>query len=132
MFRNISAWSIRNPVPVLLLFAVLTVTGLFGFHSMRVNNFPDVDFPVVVVSAVQQGASPPELENQVTRVIEDSLTGLNGVRHITSTVGDGVSSTVVQFELGTDLEKATNDVRNAVSRVRSNLPGDIPDRKSVV
>ncbi|MDB5432259.1 MAG: acriflavine resistance protein [Caulobacter sp.] len=127
MFRNISAWSIRNPVPVLLLFAVLTITGLFGFMNMRVNNFPDVDFPVVIVTAVQQGASPPELENQVTRIIEDSLTGINGVHHISSTVGDGVTSTVVEFNLGTNLEKATNDVRNAVASVRSSLPGDIPD-----
>jgi HAE1 family hydrophobic/amphiphilic exporter-1 len=127
MFRNISAWSIRNPVPTLLLFLVLTVAGVVGFLDMRVNNFPDVDFPVVVVSAAQQGASPPEMENQVTRIIEDSLTGLNGVRHVTSTVGDGVSSTVVQFELGTNLEKATNDVRNAVSRVRASLPQDIPE-----
>jgi HAE1 family hydrophobic/amphiphilic exporter-1 len=127
MFRNISAWSIKNPVPTLLLFAVLTIAGLIGFLNMRVNNFPDIDFPVVTVSAVQQGASPPEMENQVTRIIEDGLTGLQGVRHISSSVGDGISVTTVTFELGTNLEKATNDVRNAVSTVRANLPGDIPE-----
>ncbi|MDQ0464268.1 HAE1 family hydrophobic/amphiphilic exporter-1 [Caulobacter ginsengisoli] len=127
MFRNISAWSIRNPVPTILLFVVLTIAGTAGFLKMRVNNFPDISFPLVVVSAGQPGAAPPELETQVTRVIEDSLAGLDGVRHIRSTVGDGVSATSVEFNLGVDLERATNDVRNAVSKVRANLPQDIPE-----
>ncbi|MDO9223239.1 MAG: efflux RND transporter permease subunit [Caulobacter sp.] len=127
MFRNISAWSIKNPVPTLLLFVVLTVAGVAGFMQMRVNNFPDIDFPVVVVTAVQPGAAPSEMEGQITRILEDAMTGLNGAQHVTSTIGDGVSSTIIEFKLGTDLEKATNDVRNAVSRVRSALPGDIND-----
>ena len=127
MFRGISAWSIRNPVPTILLFIVLTIAGAAGFMKMRVNNFPDIDFPVVVVSAGQAGAAPPELETQVTRIIEDSLAGLDGVRHIRSQVGDGVSSTQVEFELGTDLERATNDVRNAVAKIRANLPQDMPE-----
>ncbi len=127
MFRNISAWSIRNPVPTILLFVVLTVAGIAGFLQMRVNNFPDIDFPVVIVTAAQPGAAPSEMESQITRIIEDAMTGLNGAQHVTSTIGDGVSSTVIEFKLGTDLEKATNDVRNAVSRVRSALPGDITD-----
>ncbi|MFZ5670384.1 MAG: efflux RND transporter permease subunit [Pseudomonadota bacterium] len=127
MFRNISAWSIRNPVPTVLLFVVLMVAGLAGFSKMRVNNFPDIDFPLVVVSAVQPGAAPPELETQITRIIEDSMTGLNGVRHVRSTIGDGVTTTAVEFEIGTDLERATNDVRNAVASIRADLPQDIPE-----
>ncbi len=127
MFRNISAWSIKNPVPTILLFIILTIAGLSGFSKMRVNNFPDIDFPMVVVSAGQPGAAPPELETQVTRIIEDSLTGLNGVRHIRSSVGDGSSATSVEFEIGTDLERATNDVRNAVASIRADLPQDIPE-----
>ena len=127
MFRNISAWSIKNPIPVVLMFIILTVAGIQGFLQMRVNNFPDIDFPLVVVAAAQPGAAPPELESQVTRIIEDTLTGLQGVRHVRSTVGDGVSNTSVEFEIGTDLEKATNDVRNAVASVRADLPQDIPE-----
>ncbi|MCE3288997.1 MAG: acriflavine resistance protein, partial [Caulobacter sp.] len=127
MFRNISAWSIKNPIPVVLLFIILTLAGVQGFLKMRVNNFPDIDFPMVVVAAAQPGAAPPELESQVTRIIEDALTGLNGVRHVRSTVGDGVSNTSVEFEIGTDLERATNDVRNAVASVRADLPQDIPE-----
>jgi len=127
MFRGISSWSIRNPVPTLLLFLVLTLAGMFGFSSMRVNNFPDVDFPMVVVSAAEPGAAPAEVETQVTRILEDALTGLSGVRHIRSTVADGMSVTYIEFEVGADLERATNDVRNAVGRSRSLLPGDIPE-----
>lgn len=127
MFRNISAWSIKNPIPVVLMFIIMTIAGVQGFLQMRVNNFPDIDFPLVVVSAGQPGAAPPELESQVTRIIEDALTGLNGVRHVRSTVGDGVSNTSVEFEIGVDLERATNDVRNAVASVRADLPQDIPE-----
>ena len=127
MFRNISAWSIKNPIPVVLMFIILTVAGLQGFSKMRVNNFPDIDFPLVVVSAGQPGAAPPELETQVTRIVEDAMTGLQGVRHVRSVVGDGSSSTSIEFEIGTDLEKATNDVRNAVASIRADLPQDIPE-----
>jgi HAE1 family hydrophobic/amphiphilic exporter-1 len=127
MLRNLSSWSIRNPVPTLLLFLVLTLAGLAGFARMRINNFPDVDFPMVVVSAAQPGAAPAEVETQVTRIIEDALTGLSGVRHLRSTVAEGVTVTYIEFEVGADLERATNDVRNAVARTRSLLPGDIPE-----
>ncbi len=127
MLRNISSWSIRNPVPTLLLFLVLTLAGLVGFSRMRVNNFPDVEFPMVVVSASEPGAAPTEVETQVTRILEDQLTGLTGVRHIRSTVAEGVSVTYIEFEVGADLERATNDVRNAVGRARSDLPQDIPE-----
>ena len=127
MFRNISSWSIRNPVPTILLFVVLTLAGLAGFSRMRVNNFPDIDFPMVVVSAAQPGAAPAEVETQVTRILEDALTGLSGVRHIRSTVADGSSVTYIEFEVGADLERATNDTRNAVARTRSLLPQDIPE-----
>ena len=127
MFRNISSWSILNPVPTILFFMVLTFAGVAGFMQMRVNNFPDIDFPMVVVSAGQPGAAPAEVETQVTRIVEDALTGLAGVRHLRSIVGDGVSVTYIEFELGIDLERATNDVRNAVSRIRADLPQDIPE-----
>ena len=126
-FNNISSWSIRNPIPTVLLFIVLTIAGLIGFQNLRVNNFPDVDLPVVAVTVVQPGAAPTEMETQVTRLVEDSVSGLGQVRHIQSVVNDGVSTTSVEFQLGVDLEKATNDVRNAVSSTRSNLPADVQE-----
>jgi HAE1 family hydrophobic/amphiphilic exporter-1 len=123
--NNISRWAIKNPIPVLLLFVLLTIAGISGFSSMRINDNPDVDLPLVVVNASRPGAAPTELETQVTRLIEDSIAGLGQVRHISSTVGDGFSSTFIEFELGVDHERVTNDVRNAMSNLQSSLPQDM-------
>ena len=125
--NNISSWSIRNPIPVVLLFVVLTIAGISSYFNLRTNNFPDVDLPIVAVTVVQPGAAPTELETQVTRLVEDSLAGLGRVRKISSTVTDSASTTLVEFELGVDLEKATNDVRNAVAAVRQDLPADVQE-----
>ncbi len=124
---QISSWSIRNPIPTIIFFVVMTIVGALGFGAMRVNNWPDIDLPYVVVTVIRSGAAPQELQNQVTRIVEDSVSGLGGVRHINSTVNEGASTTVVEFTLDTDLEKATNDVRNAVAGVRGNLPSDVQD-----
>ena len=118
-FSRISSWSIRNPIPIVLMFVVLTVGGLIGYASLRVNQFPDIDFPFVVVTVAQPGAAPTEMETQVTRWVEDSLAGIGQVKHINSTVVEGASTTFIEFQVGTDLEKATNDVRNSVSTVRA-------------
>lgn len=125
--RNISSWSIRNPIPIILMFVLLTLAGVNGFMGMRINNNPDIDFPLVHVYAGRPGAAPSEMEVQVTRLIEDSLSGLSGVRHINSTISDGASQTVIEFELGTDTERATNDVRNAMSGLRADLPQDMQE-----
>ncbi|PIB90687.1 efflux RND transporter permease subunit [Caulobacter sp. FWC2] len=125
--RNISSWAIKNPIPVIMLFILLCFAGIVGFKSMRINNNPDVDLPYVVVTAVRPGAAPQELETQVTRLIEDSIAGLGQVRHINSTVVDGASTTVIEFELGVDHERVTNDVRNAMSNLRGSLPQDMQE-----
>ncbi|RRN66272.1 efflux RND transporter permease subunit [Caulobacter sp. 602-1] len=125
--RNISSWAIKNPIPVIMLFALLCFAGIAGFKSMRINNNPDVDLPFVVVTAVRPGAAPQELETQVTRLIEDSIAGLGQVRHINSTVVDGASTTFIEFELGVDHERVTNDVRNAMSNLRGSLPQDMQE-----
>jgi multidrug efflux pump subunit AcrB len=124
---QISSWSIRNPIPTLVFFVVMTIAGILGFAQTRINNWPDIDFPIVVVTVVRSGAAPTELQNQVTRIVEDSVSGLGGVRHIQSVVNEGASTTIITFQLETDLEKATNDVRNAVAGVRANLPSDVLD-----
>jgi HAE1 family hydrophobic/amphiphilic exporter-1 len=126
-FNNISSWSIKNPIPIVLMFVVLTIAGVASYFQLRTNNFPDVDLPVVAVTIVQAGAAPTEMETQVTRLVEDSLAGLGQVRHINSVVNEGASTTSVEFQLGVDLEKATNDVRNAVSRIRQELPADVQE-----
>ncbi len=126
-FSRISSWSIQNPIPIILMFVVLTVGGLIGYFTLRVNQFPDIDYPFVVVTVAQPGAAPTEMETQVTRLVEDSLAGIGQVKHINSTVVEGASTTVIEFQIGVDLEKATNDVRNSVSTVRVNLPADVQD-----
>lgn len=125
--NQISSWAIKNPIPIILLFVLLTLGGVVGFSGMRINSNPDIDFPLVSVTAARPGAAPAEMEVQVTRLIEDSLAGLSGVRHINSNISDGVSSTVIEFELGTDTDRATNDVRNAMTGLRASLPQDMQE-----
>lgn len=121
--NRISSWSIRNPVPTVVLFIALTLAGLFSFVDLRINNMPDIDQPTVTVSVSQPGAAPSELQTQVTQVIENAVAGLDNVDTVSSTVSEGSSTTTVEFSLETDSDRATNDVRNAVSTVEANLPG---------
>ncbi|MET4665279.1 efflux RND transporter permease subunit [Sphingomonas sp. PvP056] len=124
-FRNISAWSIRNPVPSLVLFFMLTMAGIVSFTRLDVNNQPDIDFPVVIVEISQPGAAPTELETQVTQRVEAALRSLQGIDEIDSTVTEGDSQTVVQLAIGTPIDRAVEDVRSAVAQIRSNLPDGI-------
>jgi hydrophobic/amphiphilic exporter-1 (mainly G- bacteria), HAE1 family len=125
MSWNISAWSIRNPVPTIVLFLVLTVAGLVSFFGLGIDENPNIDVPNVAVTITQTGAAPSELETQVTRKVEDSVAGIGNIDHITSTVTDGVSSTTIRFVLGTNTDRAVNDVRDAVTKIRQQLPQGI-------
>ena len=120
--RNISAWSIRNPVPSLVLFAALTVIGIIAFMRMPVNQSPEVAFPAVYVSISQPGAAPTEIETQITQKVETALRNLEGVDELESTVSEGSSGTFVQFGFSTPVDRAVSDVRDAVSQIRSQLP----------
>ncbi len=122
---KISAWAIRNPIPVALLFILLTISGAVAYLRMPVKQFPNIALPIVNVTVTQSGAAPTEMENQVTKPIENALTGVAGIRNINSTVTLGVSNTTLEFELGTDLQKATDDVRTIVERTRVELPPGI-------
>jgi hydrophobe/amphiphile efflux-1 (HAE1) family protein len=125
MSFNISEWSIRKPVPTLVLFLVLTVLGLFAFPSLGIEQSPNIDVPAVSVVVSQPGADPSELESQVTKKIEDAVASLGNIDELSSTVTDGSSTTTINFVLGTNSDRATNDVRNAVAQIRQNLPQDI-------
>jgi multidrug efflux pump subunit AcrB len=120
--RNISAWSIRNPVPSLVLMAALTIAGLLAFMRMPVNSSPEVSFPAVYVSVSQPGAAPTEIETQITQKVETAIRGLEGVDEIQSTVSEGSSGTFVQFTFATPVDRAVTDVRDAISNIRSELP----------
>lgn len=119
---RLSSWAIRRPIPVIVLFFVLAIAGWLTFSKLPVNANPNVNFPIVTVTVAQPGAAPTELENAVARRIESAVAGLPGIRHLTTTMTDGQSTTTVEFQLGIDPDRATNDVRDAVAQVRSNLP----------
>src|SRR3984957_2273005 len=125
--RRISAWSISNPVPTTVLFLVLTVMGIFSFFTLGIDENPNIDLPIVSVTVTQSGAAPSELETQVTRKIEDAVAGVGNIKHITSVVNEGVSTTTIEFVLGTNSDRAVNDVRNEVSKIRQQLPQGIDE-----
>ena len=124
-FRNISAWCIRNPVPPIVMFVLLLLAGIVSFNRMDVNDNPDIEFPAVQVIVVQPGAAPTELETQVTQRVEAAVRGVSGVDEMSSYVGEGNSRTMVQFAIGTPIDRAYNDVNQAISQIRSDLPDGI-------
>jgi len=127
MALNISAWSIRHPLPATVFSIILLVLGWLSFTKLAVTRLPNADIPVISVAVSQFGAAPAELESQVTKTIEDGVSGVEGVRHISSSITDGLSVTTIQFALETNTDRALNDVKDAVTRVRSNLPQNITE-----
>lgn len=123
--RNISAWAIRNPVIPIVLFVFLLAMGVMAFNRMDVNLNPDVSVPAATVSISQPGAAPPELEIQVTRRVEAAVRGINGVTEINSSIREGNSTTFVLFEIGTPIDRSITDVRDAIARIRGDLPDGI-------
>ncbi len=124
-FRNISAWCIRNPVPPLVFFIALTLMGIMSFNKMAITADPDIDFPFAIVYIAQPGAAPTELETQIAQKVETALRNISGVDEVTSSVSEGSAQIGVQFAIGTPIDRAVNDVRDAVSNIRSDLPEGI-------
>ena len=124
---NVSAWSIKKPIPTIVLFLIITIVGWFCFNNLGIDTSPNIDVPAVQVRVTRSGAGPTELESQVTKKIEDAVAGLGNIDELRSVVRDGVSTTTINFDLGTDSDRATNDVRNAIAQIRQSLPQDIDD-----
>lgn len=124
-FRNISAWSIRNPVVPIVLFIGLTLAGILAFMGMKVQDQPDIEFPMVIVTITQPGAAPTEIENQITQRVESAVRTIAGVDTLSSTASEGNSQTMVSFKIGTDINAAVNEVKNQVDQIRGNLPDGI-------
>ena len=122
---NVSAWSIKNPIPAAMLFVMLTLAGLFSFQSMKVQNFPDLDVPNITIVASLPGAAPNQLENDVARKLENSLAALQGLKHIYTKVQDGTVSITAEFRIEKNTQEALDDVRSAVAKVRGDLPTDL-------
>lgn len=119
---NFSTWAIKNPIPVFMLFALLTLAGLFGFQKLKINNFPDMDFPSVNVTVSLPGATPEQLEAQITRKVEDSVANVNDIKHINSTISDGSSTTTIEFDLDKNLQDAVDEVKDAVDKIKDQFP----------
>ncbi|WP_340615536.1 efflux RND transporter permease subunit [Xenorhabdus entomophaga] len=124
---QLSEWAIRKPIPTIVISLALTVAGLFSFFKLPINANPVIDFPVVTVTVTQEGSSPSELENAVTRPIERAVSGLPGIRHINSTITDGVSITIVEFNLKVDPNVAISDIREQITQIRAELPQTIDE-----
>ncbi|VWX53512.1 efflux RND transporter permease subunit [Novosphingobium sp. 9U] len=123
--QNLSAWSIRNPIIPIVFFIGLVIAGLVSFSRMDVNNMPDVEFPGVIIQVSQPGAAPSEIETQITQIVEGSVRSIPGIDNIQSTASEGSSQTLVFFNVGTNPDVATNQVKNAVDQIRSDLPEGI-------
>jgi multidrug efflux pump subunit AcrB len=124
---NVSSWSIRNPIPAVLFFLLLTFAGLLSFRAMKVQNFPDIDLPSVRVSAALPGAAPAQLETDVARKLENAIATIQGLKHIYTNVQDGLVTVTAEFRLEKPVQEAVDDVRSAVNSVRSDLPADLRD-----
>jgi multidrug efflux pump subunit AcrB len=124
-FSNISAWSIRNPVVPIVLFIALTLAGVMSFMNMKVQNDPDIEFPVVVVSISQPGAAPSEMTTQITQKVESAIRSVQGVRNIDASATEGNTTVSAEFEIGDDINAAVSEVKNAVDQIRSDLPDGI-------
>ena len=122
---NVSSYSIRNPLVAILLFVLLTMGGVYGFLQMKVQQFPDIDLPAVVVTVTLPGAAPAQLENDVAKKIENQLTSINGIKHIRSSLQTGVATISTEFILDKDIQEAVDDVRSAVGEVRGDLPAAV-------
>ncbi len=121
----VSAWAVRRPVAPLVIFLLLAIVGLLAWNRLPVQGMPSIVIPLVSVSVVQTGAAPEDLERQVTRRIEAGLAGITGVKHLTTTVSPGSSTTVVEFTLETGVDRAVSDVQQAISQVRPSLPASV-------
>ena len=124
---NFATWSIRNPIPAILLFALLGLAGLWGFLKLPIQNLPDLDLPTIDVTLTQPGAAPAQLETEIARKVEDSLANLSGLRHLRTSITDGQVSIAVEFVLEKNLSDALIESKDAVDRVRSELPTDMQE-----
>ncbi len=124
---NVSAWCIKNPIPAVMLFVMLTLAGLLGFQQMKVQQFPDIDLPTINVTASLPGTAPAQMETEVARKIENAVAALQGVKNIYTKVQDGVAIVTVEFRLEKATQEALDDVRSAVSGIRADLPAELRD-----
>ena len=125
MALNISAWSIRKPLPAIIFAVVALSLGIASFKKLPITLLPNVDPPIVSIVIADIGATPSDLESQVTKPVEDAVAGVEGVKHVMSSISDGISATTITFRLDANTDRALKDVQKAMARIRSSLPQGI-------
>ena len=124
---NVSAWSIRNPLPAVMVFVLLSLGGIVAFWQAKLQYFPDLDLPTVITAVSLPGASPAQMETDVARKIENAIASVQGLKHLYTLTSDGSALITAEFYLEKPVQEAVDDVRLAVARVRADLPGDVRD-----
>ena len=124
---SLSTLSIDRPVLATVFSLLIILVGVISFLRLPVREYPDIDPPVVTVTTVYPGANPSVIESEITDLIEEELTGVEGIRTMTSTSRDQVSSIIVEFELERDTDIAAQDIRDKISRIQSQLPENADD-----
>ncbi len=120
-------WSfcIRRPVLTVVMFVIFGIFGVYGFLQMPVQEYPDVDFPIVSVTVPLPGAAPAVVESEILEPLEAEINTIEGLRTLRSTAQEELGTIVAEFELWRDIDIATQDVRDAVERARRLLPSDV-------
>ncbi len=124
---NFSSLSIKHPIPAIMLFFLLSFAGMLAYKANPVQDFPDIQLPVVIVTASLPGAAPAQLETEVARKIEDAIAPLQGVKNIHTSVLDGAATLTVEFNLEKNVSDAVNEIRDAIAQVRADMPGELRD-----
>ena len=124
---NVSRWCINNPIATIVFFVILTIGGLFAFKKIKVQLFPDLELPMIIVSAVLPGAQPAQMETEVARKMENSIAGVQGLRHIYTTANDGFVTITAEFRLEKSAQEALDEVRQAIGQIRADLPTDMEE-----
>ncbi|MGD0494131.1 MAG: efflux RND transporter permease subunit, partial [Steroidobacteraceae bacterium] len=120
--KNISAWAIRHPITPIVLFVVLFFLGVAAFIQLPIDLTPDISYPLVDVTITQPGAAPSEMETQIAQKVEGSIANIGNVRNITTYIIEGSVNIFLVFQIGTPIDRAVSDVRDAVAKVRNDLP----------
>src|SRR5512135_73596 len=123
----LSDLSVKQPVFATMMMIALVVLGIFSYKELSIDLFPNVDLPVVTVQTVYPGVAPETVETEVTKRVEEAINPIEGVKHISSTTTEGISIVVTEFELGTDIHTAAQDVRSKVSALRRDFPTGVEE-----
>ena len=123
----ISDFAIKRPIVTVVIMVALVIFGVFAAFNTDVDEFPDVQQPIVVVAVPYPGASPDQVEREVVDRMEEAFQGLNGIDQITSTSTDGFAQIMVQFVFSKPTDEAAQDVRDAISGIRDKLPAEMKE-----